>query len=293
MAERTYSFAELAAEAGLTERTLRSYIQRELIPRGSSKGRGARYGEDHLDRLRLIARIRAEGPRSTTLEQVRQIMDQLAPEAIRGLLDGSIPLVLVDDGSDEGRVVGLPTIDRPASSGVARSPAPIDAASAAPADEADDDHDEDEENHEVPDTSGIFPLLLQMAPRERPKVAVDGRRLLQRSSAGTILRRLIDRLRREDGVAHDDDAESRRPHVRVSERPPETWHRVRAGRDLEIHARGPLDDASLETLREAASELARLIYARASKPRPVDAPHRETRSRQRTHRSRGDAPPAT
>ena len=54
-----YSLSELAALAGATRRTVRYYISQGLLPAPEGTGRGARYGDEHLARLRLIRKLQA------------------------------------------------------------------------------------------------------------------------------------------------------------------------------------------------------------------------------------------
>jgi len=58
---REWSLAELADEAGLPARTVRFYIGRGLMPGPEKAGRGASYGQEHLERLREIQRLQAKG----------------------------------------------------------------------------------------------------------------------------------------------------------------------------------------------------------------------------------------
>ena len=57
--DHTYTLAELAEETGLTERTVRYYIERVLPPH-HKQGRGklARYGQDTLNCIRFILLVR-------------------------------------------------------------------------------------------------------------------------------------------------------------------------------------------------------------------------------------------
>jgi DNA-binding transcriptional MerR regulator len=55
-----YSIAELADLAGVTPRTVRYYLSQGLLPSPGATGPGVKYGEDHLDRLRLIRRLQRE-----------------------------------------------------------------------------------------------------------------------------------------------------------------------------------------------------------------------------------------
>jgi len=55
------TLSELAEETGLTARTIRYYIARGLVDGPDVAGRGAVYGTRHVDRLREIQRLQAEG----------------------------------------------------------------------------------------------------------------------------------------------------------------------------------------------------------------------------------------
>src|SRR6266404_9477985 len=55
------TFAELATKAGLPGRTIRFYIAKGLLPGPVKAGRGATYGKEHLETLRLIKSSQARG----------------------------------------------------------------------------------------------------------------------------------------------------------------------------------------------------------------------------------------
>ncbi len=55
-----YSLSELADLAGVTPRTVRYYLASGLLPGVGQPGPGAKYGDDHLDRLRVIRRLQRE-----------------------------------------------------------------------------------------------------------------------------------------------------------------------------------------------------------------------------------------
>lgn len=64
---------EVAAKTGVTVRTVRYYQSQGLLPAPDRVGREARYGDTHLERLRLIARLQDQGLRLTAIaELVRQ-----------------------------------------------------------------------------------------------------------------------------------------------------------------------------------------------------------------------------
>jgi DNA-binding transcriptional MerR regulator len=72
------TLAELAEKCGLPGRTIRFYIARGLLPGPGKAGRGATYGEKHLERLREIERLQGQGM------TLGEIAHQLAGEAGRG-----------------------------------------------------------------------------------------------------------------------------------------------------------------------------------------------------------------
>jgi DNA-binding transcriptional MerR regulator len=55
-----YSITELADLASVTPRTVRYYLAQGLIPSPGATGPGVKYGDDVLDRLRLIRRLQRE-----------------------------------------------------------------------------------------------------------------------------------------------------------------------------------------------------------------------------------------
>ena len=62
------TLVELAEKSAMPGRTIRFYISRGLLPRPLQAGRGASYGQAHLQRLRQIAKLQAKG---LTLQEVR------------------------------------------------------------------------------------------------------------------------------------------------------------------------------------------------------------------------------
>jgi DNA-binding transcriptional MerR regulator len=74
-----WTLAELAAEVGLSARTVRFYIGRGLLPGPEKAGRGATYGPAHRERLREIQRLQAAG---LTLAEI----------AVRGEEPEAVPL---------------------------------------------------------------------------------------------------------------------------------------------------------------------------------------------------------
>jgi DNA-binding transcriptional MerR regulator len=74
------SVEELAERAGVTVRTIRYYQSEGLLTPPGRVGREARYGDAHVERLELIARLQARGLR---LQAIADVLEQVgdAPEA--------------------------------------------------------------------------------------------------------------------------------------------------------------------------------------------------------------------
>jgi DNA-binding transcriptional MerR regulator len=78
-----YRLRELTALVGLEARTIRSYIQQAVIPGPDRRGRNARYGPHHLDRLRAVAFLRNR--RGLSLPAIRSLLLLLSEDQIRAL----------------------------------------------------------------------------------------------------------------------------------------------------------------------------------------------------------------
>ncbi len=74
---------ELSEQAKVSPRTIRYYIQQGLLPAPETRGPGAHYGLDHVNRLRLIRRLQSE---HLPLSEIRKRIDALQPEQISQLL---------------------------------------------------------------------------------------------------------------------------------------------------------------------------------------------------------------
>lgn len=87
----TYTLQQLAELSGIEARTIRSYIERDLLPGPDSLGPKAAYGQEHIDRLKVIARLR-EAHREMTLDQIRGFLAQLPSGKIAALAAGELKL---------------------------------------------------------------------------------------------------------------------------------------------------------------------------------------------------------
>ena len=89
MSENRYSLNDLADAVGIEARTIRSYIERGLLPSAASRGRAASYSEEHLSRLEVIKSLRRARP-NITLSEIRIFLGGLNPERLHALAGGSI-----------------------------------------------------------------------------------------------------------------------------------------------------------------------------------------------------------
>ena len=96
MAPPAYRLQDLADRSGVEPRTIRSYIERGLLPGPDSLGRNASYGQGHLARLRAIGLLRDANP-EVTLDQIRQLLGQLPESQIRAIAEGEVRIgALID-----------------------------------------------------------------------------------------------------------------------------------------------------------------------------------------------------
>jgi DNA-binding transcriptional MerR regulator len=84
-----YSLSDLADATGIEARTIRSYIERGLLPGAEARGRAASYSKEHLSRLQVIRSLRRARP-NIALSEIRIVLQGLNPEQIHGLASGSI-----------------------------------------------------------------------------------------------------------------------------------------------------------------------------------------------------------
>ena len=67
--EPRYGLDELAELGGVSRRTVRYYIQENLLPAPYGVGRGPHYGPEHLDALRRVRSLQEAG---RTLDEIRR-----------------------------------------------------------------------------------------------------------------------------------------------------------------------------------------------------------------------------
>lgn len=106
-----FSLSELAGTIGVPPRTVRFYIARGLLPGPHKAGRGAAYGREHMERLRLIRERQAAGQ---TLAEIGMRLAEpkgspLAPAAARwtelAVAEDVVLMVRADAGPWRGHQV--------------------------------------------------------------------------------------------------------------------------------------------------------------------------------------------
>jgi DNA-binding transcriptional MerR regulator len=236
--ERIYKIGELADAAGVTSRTIRYYTGEGLLPPPDARGAYALYGEDHLNRLRLIARLKES---YLPLGEIKALLGSLTPEQVVALIAeyeqqarapssalSYVAQVLAKRESGqlaEGRVEysGPQAIQRPASQPPSPSAAlGVSGAPAAPA-----------------------PMSLPLG-RAEPAGSLPETAPAAQATRGRLLERLLPRRSAE---------EPRR------EQPPdeERWRRVTLAPGVELHLREPLASGLRERVEELIARARELL----------------------------------
>ena len=135
--EQTFTISELAERAGVTPRTIRYYTAEGLLPAPSAEGKYARYNQNHLQRLRLIAELKAA---YLPLHEIRAQIVPLDAAQVQSMLDvmvakPSAPAVIAEQSSAAEYITNVMarqqmTRAQPASAApvAAAPPAPVAAA---------------------------------------------------------------------------------------------------------------------------------------------------------------------
>jgi DNA-binding transcriptional MerR regulator len=98
-----YSLDELVEKTGFSERQIRYYITLKLVAGAGSKGPNAAYGEEALERLLLIRKLKEQVIQPTgrrlSLKEIGQALGALDGEGISALLSGRAELAILDTES--------------------------------------------------------------------------------------------------------------------------------------------------------------------------------------------------
>lgn len=135
--EQTYSIGELADLAEVTPRTIRYYTSEGLLPPPDVQNKYARYNNDHLERLRLIARLKSA---YLPLHEIRARIEPLDASGVRALLNNPVTTVQIAETSSAADyiaavIAGQQVAQPPQAESIAaprmRAPAPAPAAQPA------------------------------------------------------------------------------------------------------------------------------------------------------------------
>jgi DNA-binding transcriptional MerR regulator len=111
-------------EDPLSERTVRYYVAQGLIPRPERSGQRALYTQGHLDRFRLIKRLKEQ--EFLPLDQIKEIISQLDDTQIKAALESAaeppqrahakqlIARLLADSAISTTHATEMPHTPRPA-----------------------------------------------------------------------------------------------------------------------------------------------------------------------------------
>jgi DNA-binding transcriptional MerR regulator len=104
--EPEYTLQELATIAGVTPRTVRYYISVGLLPSPGQVGPGTRYGDDVLQRVRLIRRLQDQ---HLPLAEIRSRIEGMDDAEVAAALDTT------DDDAEAGSALDyIRSLTRPA-----------------------------------------------------------------------------------------------------------------------------------------------------------------------------------
>jgi len=84
-----YTISDLENLTGVNRRNIHFYVQQGVLPPADGAGLGARYGEEHLLRLRAIPLLRNRGLR---LDEIRERLQNTSARELTQLLNQPQPL---------------------------------------------------------------------------------------------------------------------------------------------------------------------------------------------------------
>jgi len=105
-----YTLEDLENMSGLSIRTLRFYIQEGLLPGPDTRGKFARYSQNHLDTIRFIDRLKKV---HMPLKQIRHLLETMSNEDIERIIQSqsggnlifSSPQLFIEE-EDAGKMKG-------------------------------------------------------------------------------------------------------------------------------------------------------------------------------------------
>lgn len=90
------SLQDLSDETGVEPRTIRSYVEKGVIPGPETLGRGAKYPRETLDRLKVLQLLR-DANHGLTLDQIRVLLHSIGPSQLRAIAAGELRIGAVVD----------------------------------------------------------------------------------------------------------------------------------------------------------------------------------------------------
>ena len=87
---------DLADATGVEPRTIRSSVEKGIVPGPDCLGRGARYPRESLDRLKVLQLLR-DADRDISLDQARLLLQRLTPSQLRNVAEGTERIAAVID----------------------------------------------------------------------------------------------------------------------------------------------------------------------------------------------------
>jgi len=104
-ADRTYTMEDLTRATGFKARQIRYYITRKLVPGAGERGPNVTYGQETLDRLLLVKRLKEmtvqPTGRSLTLDEIGSTIASLGDEGTRQLVADGIEMSIIDTEDSE------------------------------------------------------------------------------------------------------------------------------------------------------------------------------------------------
>lgn len=107
--EPRFTLAELVEATGLSERTIRYYIEQGIVMRAKGRGRSSYYTPEHLERLARVADLRERG---LSLAEIKEAVAPSVPQPEepgevweRRLLHPTLEIMVREDAPEEVRLL--------------------------------------------------------------------------------------------------------------------------------------------------------------------------------------------
>lgn len=97
---KSYTMEDLVRATGYSARQIRYYITRKLVPGAGERGPNVTYGQETLDRLELVKKLKAmkvqPAGRSLTLDEIQKTMASLEANDASDHVSMGLPLQIID-----------------------------------------------------------------------------------------------------------------------------------------------------------------------------------------------------